>query len=245
MDDKKAPVLLMNLRYLLLNPLKFYDVDITPVIFLVILALSFSSVLFPESLMQKEVFINTYNAISVTVIYIMSSIYLFAYLDAKKGRNVTLSDILAYMKKKCIKVILAALLFGGMLFIVIFTALLVQIQPILTIVSLALIIVAFILYIMFVFHTCFIIEQDMGIIEAFRSSKRITAGRKGEIFLVIFLFNLVIFIPLFIIYSIAATTENILIWSFVISFIGTITTLVQQRLMADIYLLIKNNGVSG
>ena len=74
MDDKKAPVLLMNLRYLLLNPLKFYDVDITPVIFLVILALSFSSVLFPESLTQKEVFINTYNAISVTVIYIMSSI---------------------------------------------------------------------------------------------------------------------------------------------------------------------------
>ena len=56
-----------------------------------------------------------------------------------------------------------------------------------------------------------------------------------EVFSTFVVFNLILFIPLIIIVFTASSTANTLIFNFVISFITTILTIMQQRLIAMLY----------
>jgi hypothetical protein len=99
--------------------------------------------------------------------------------------------------------------------------------------SLLLIIPGFIIFTMFVFYICYIIDKRCRVFEAFSMSKGLTDGRKIQIFTVILGFNLIMMLPFSVAIMSGATG---LVINFIISFFATIIGIMQQRLTAVMYM---------
>ncbi len=218
----RKPTKLRNMKYYIVNALKFYELkneNLTPIIFVIILFTSFSGALISDKI-AESIFINViYTLISVVVLYTASTIYLFAYLRELKGEECTFKFCISRVFKKLLKILLSYIAFIA----IIFTGLFLLIIP------------GLIFYHMFMFNTCYLLDKNIGVIEAFNASKSLTTGRKMEVFSTFVVFNLILFIPLIIIVFTASSTANTLIFNFVISFITTILTIMQQRLIAMLY----------
>ncbi len=220
--DRK-PTKLRNMKHYIINALKFYELKnekLTPVIFVIILFTSFSGTLISD-MIAESIFVNIiYTLISVVVLYTASTIYLFAYLRELKGEECTFKFCISQVSKKLLKILMAHIAFIA----IIFTGLFLLIIP------------GLIFYHMFMFNTCYLLDKNIGVIEAFNTSKNLTTGRKMEIFSIFVVFNLILFIPLVLIVYITSYTANNLTFNFVISFITTILTIMQQRLVAMLYI---------
>jgi hypothetical protein len=222
-EPDKRPGKLRNIKYYILNALKFYELkneSLTPVIFIIILFTSFSGVLISDKL-AKSTFLNViYTFVSIIILYSASTIYLFAYLTELKKKDCSFRFCLTQIFKKIVKILIAHIAFIS----IIFTGLFLFIIP------------GLVFYHMFMFNTCYLLDKNIGIVEAFNSSKNLTTGRKMDVFATLVMFNLVLFLPVTIIVFVTSSTPNSLIFNFVISFITTIITIMQQRLIAMMYM---------
>lgn len=224
-DEKKPdrkPTNLRSMKYYILNALKFHELkneNLTPIIFVIILFTSFSGTLISDN-MAESVFTNIiYTLVSVLILYTASTTYLFAYLKELRGEECTFKFCMSQVFKKLLKILMAYIAFIA----IIFTGMFLLVIP------------GIIFYHMFMFNICYLLDKDIGVVEAFNASKNLTAGRKMDVFSIFVVFNLILFIPLVLIVIIASYTPNNLMFNFIISFITTMLTIMQQRLIAMLY----------
>lgn len=202
--------------------LKFYDLkqdNVAPVLFTIIFVLSFSGTFIPGAEdFESPVFI-IYNIISMAGIYLASLIYQQACIKDLKGEKYTLRECTGSIFSRVLPLLAASLIFllGTALgFLLLFVP-------------------GVIFNLMFLFYTCFIIDKKTGMLQGFRQSKRLTQGRKLEIFSIVLLFNFIILLPILLIATSFISPEDTLIFSFVLTFASGMTNLMQQRLIALIY----------
>ncbi|NSW89150.1 MAG: hypothetical protein HPY74_00460 [Firmicutes bacterium] len=218
----RKPRNLRNIKHYILNSLKFYELkneNLTPVIFVVILFTGFSGTIVSDML-AESVYLNVlYNAISFIVLNLASTVYLEAYLKELKGEVCPFKSCINHVLGKFYKIIIAYVAFVA----IIITGLFLLIIP------------GIVFYFMFMFNICYILDKNIGVIEAFNTSRNLSYGRKMEIFAIYVVFNLTLFFPLLLIFIIATYTTNNLMFSFIISFITSVLTIMQQRLVAMLY----------
>lgn len=203
--------------------LRFYELKneyLTPVIFVTILFANFLA----NSAAGQE---NTAGAGSMLVYIagivlmpLLFSAYLYACIRDKKGEPCTIGECVAMAVRNSGNLILAFLAY--MMFIVLG--------------GILLIVPGIIIAIVFVFNTCFIVDRDAGIGFAFRASRQITTGRRVEIFSIFLVFYVAILLPSVLIIFIALRIYNDLVSSFLVSFISTLAGLMQQKLIAMMYI---------
>jgi len=92
-----------------------------------------------------------------------------------------------------------------------------------------------ILYFMFLFNVCYIVDKGEGIFQSYRMSMRLTKGVKGRIFILLFSLYFLLSIPLAFISFSLLFLENSLVNSFVFIFVSSIISIVQQRVTALMY----------
>jgi len=221
-EPDRGPAKLRNMKYYIINALKFYELkneSLTPIIFVIILFISFSGALISEKIVESAFLNIIYTLISIIVLYVATTIYLFAYLRELNGKEYTFKFCVGQVFKKFLKLLMAYIAFIA----IILTGLFLLVIP------------GIIFYHMFIFNICYLLDSNIGVIEAFNASKNLTAGRKIDIFSILVAFNLMIFIPLILIITIALSSANNLIFNFIISFITTMLTIMQQRLIALLY----------
>lgn len=201
--------------------LKFYDLKnerLTPVIFTVILFTGFSGVFIPDSI---NLFVyGFYNVISIAIMYLASAIYLLVYIKELKGEEYSFNDCLKRVFYNVAKIVLASIMYMA----VTLTGFFLLFVP------------GIVLSLMFLFNTCYIVDKNNGIVEAFNASKRLTDGRKLEVFGIVAVFYILVILPFSMFVMIAASSNNNIIFAFVLSFAATIINLMHQRLTALIYI---------
>ena len=152
---------------------------------------------------------------------IFYSVYTCSYIAELKGRD---SGIKASFKgtfKNFGRILVYYILFG----ITIFTGMMFFVIP------------AILFYIMFAFGICYILDLNFRSLDAMAASASITAGKRVHILGVFAMFYLIIQLPkLFII------SNNSLATAFIASFIGTIGSLIFQRLIVLMYRDLEYNN---
>ncbi|NLZ53253.1 MAG: hypothetical protein GX892_08915, partial [Thermoanaerobacteraceae bacterium] len=93
-----------------------------------------------------------------------------------------------------------------------------------------------IVYLMFIFNVCYVVDMGKGVAESYRASRKTTYGYKRMIFLIILIFNFVLAIPLSFLMIIGIITNNDLVFVFVFSFAATVVSIMQNRLTALLYI---------
>jgi uncharacterized membrane protein len=225
MEPYRKPSNLRIAKYYIINALKFYELKnekLTPFIFVILLFTGLIGGFFAEAAAKVE---NTYlytflNFTIVLILNIASTIYLHSYITELKGGIASLRKSLKLVLRNLHKILLAYLAFIAIIMAGVFL----------------LILPAFIFYHMFMFNLCYLVDKDIRVRDAFNASRNITTGNKMEIFAIFIMFNLMIFFPLFLVILISSTTGSSLILSFVITFFSSILTLMNQRLIALLYL---------
>lgn len=224
MEPLDKPSNLKIAKHYIINALKFYELNnekITPIIFIVLLFTGLLGGVITEAaykLDDKSLY-TIYNLIVIFILNVASVVYLHVYITELKGQAATLKQSIRIVFKKIFKIIVAYFIFTFIISLGI----------------LLLIIPALIFYHMFMFNVCYLVDKNIKIKDAFKASKRITTGKKMEIFAIFVLFNLLIFFPLFITLIMASNSGNSLVLSFVLTFFSSIITLMQQRLISMIY----------
>lgn len=219
---EKKPRRLRNMGYYIINALKFYELKnekLTPILFVVILFITFSGSIVPDNV-EGTIYTNLiYTFIGMIVIYAASTVYLFAHIKELRGELCTVKSCVSFVLKRLLKILMAYIAFIA----IVSTGLFLLLIP------------GLVFYHMFMFNTCYLLDKNATIIEAFNESKSLTTGKKMEIFFIFLVLNLILFIPLFIAVFSALSAGNDLILSFVLSFATTVLTIMQQRLTAMIY----------
>lgn len=213
---------LRNMRYYIVNALKFYDMkneNLTPVVFVIILFTGFSGTILFDLLAKSIHFEILFNVISFIILNMAATVYLKAYLNELKGEVLSFKDCVGNVLGKFYKIILAYIAF----------------IIIIAIGAFLLIIPGIVFYFMFVFNTCYILDKNIGVVEAFNTSRNLTNGKKMELFALFVVFNLVLFFPLVLVLIITMYVASNLIFNFIISFITSILAIMQQRLIAMLY----------
>lgn len=232
MHNLEKPRKLKGLREYLAKTLKFYELKnerLTRVIFLIILAISFSSALVPE----ESSLVIPINLVGITLVFLASAVYLAAFLKDMKGEEYNISTCFRLIINNLFKIIVSSFTFIGTFFI----TLGIIVDPMFTsILVLILSIPLIVIYIMFLFNTCFIIDKQKGVVESFQDSRRVTSGFKRQIFLKLLGFNFFVGLPAALILVSATASGNILAANFVVSFVAAILNIMQQRLTALIYM---------
>jgi len=233
--DKKPTGFGSYKRYII-NTLKFYEMkneSITQLIFIIILFAGFSAVMFFSRMDNSPYLFMFFGVLCFVIIYFASTIYLEAYLCELRGKDYSFKSCFSSVISKFHKLVLSFISFSA----------------ILSIGTFLLIIPAFIFYFMFLFNTCYILEKNTGVMEAFNASRHLTTGRKMVIFSLFVVIDLILYFPMNIVPIITAILGNYLISIFVSIFGLSIVTIMQQRLIAMLYVDleyntsdIKNNG---
>jgi len=201
--------------------LKFFDLKdetLTRLIFTIILLTGFVGMFIPEGASHTIYLI--YDVLSLVIIYLSSAVYLLAYIKELKDEKCGLMDCVKAVGYNAARIIIASVLYG----MAVFAGTVLLIVP------------GVVIYLMFLFNTCYIVDKNKGVMEAFKSSKSLTDGRKLEIFGVVLVFNLLLFLLLFIIMAVSFSYGNNMVAVFVIMFAGTIVNLMKQRLAALLYM---------
>jgi len=222
MIPEKQPRGLRNTAVYLLRSLRFYDLKnefMTRVIFLVILFGSLSNAVLQlnEGIDDRIKYV-LYVAL-VLVVNLAASVYTFAYIKQLRGEN--------YSHIECMLAVLSKTFTISVAYIVYFAAILSA--------GLFLIVPGIIVYLMFIFYNCYIMDKDAGIFESFKLSKDLIYGYKYRIFGIMLLISLILMPFELFVLSLSMEYGNSLIFEFVFYFLSTIATLITQRLIAQLY----------
>ena len=232
MNDGRTPGKLKNLRAYMPQALRFYSLKsegITRGIFLVILFTSFLSALIQFNTIVTAVM----SFVSITIIYLATAVYLAAYLKDLRGGEYTAGTCFGVISSNVLKIVAASINYLVTVFVILGFSLAPDAAALLLV---ALTIPITVVYIMFFFAPCFIIDKGYGVIDAYKSSRKLTTGKKFAIFLKIIGFNMITSIPAFFLWMMAAPSNNLLVINFVISFTVAVMNLMQQRLVALMYI---------
>jgi hypothetical protein len=236
MDEKGNSRRLRGLRAYLPDTVRFYALGnekLTRIIFIVILITSFSS-----AFLQYNPVIDILSGfVAVTVIYLASAVYLAAYIKDLKGEEYSLKSCITTVSRSAGKVIAASI---NYLVTVCAVIGLLAAPEAAANVALFLAIPLTVVYLMFIFAPCFILDKGTGLTNAYAKSKKATSGRKLSIFLTMAGFNIIMAIPAYMVWVMAASSSNILIMNFVFAFTGAVLNLMQQRLTALMYVDLEN-----
>jgi hypothetical protein len=156
--------------------------------------------------------------LSGAMIHLTSAVYLAAYIKELKGME--------YDIRKCVLLVL------GKAFNIVGAFILYLLAAVVG--SIFFLVPGIIIYLMFMFNTCYIVDLGEGITGAFTASKNLTRGYKKQLFVISLVFILVTYIPYFILASVFSANNITL--SFVSAFLGAIINLMQQRLIALLYM---------
>ena len=218
------PVKMRGYQYYLLRAFKFYDLKnekLTRTVFIVLLLTSFLSAIAPvkttDMINFQDVVINI---ATLAVVYLASTVYLVAFIREQKNKEYTARECFNRVLKKASRIVFASIIFGIIFFIGLF----------------ALIIPGILFAVIFSFYICYIVDLGDGISDAFNASKRITKGYRKQIFNIFLFFNLILILPVYILLSFAASSGSSLIITFVLAFTGSVINLMNQRLLALMYM---------
>lgn len=222
MQFEQKPDRLGGIGRYFMKAVRFYDLkddNLTRIVFVIMLSGSLISFFLPNA--DKIDPINI--AISLVISFIVNlalSLYLFAFLKELKGQLYTMRDGLKFIAKKSATLTVAfAIYYFSTIAATIFL----------------LIIPGLILYIMFMFYQCYIIDKDKGVFDAFRESRKLTRGYRWRLFSTIISFNLVLLLPTLIIVSAVNASGNKLVQVFILYFMLNLINLMLQRLTAMMY----------
>jgi len=232
MENGMGPGRLKRFSTYLVKGLKFYelkDESLGRIIFLVILLTGLLDFLIPENENLQVIF----GCARVIVMHIASTVYLAAYIMDLKGVAYKSGDCVKHVFKNIAGVLLASVSF--LVSVAMYIGALLATEATLYVFSL-LSIPLLIIYFMFLFNVCYIVDKGSGILESFKLSMRLTKGVKGRVFLILFSLYFVLSIPLGFISLPLFFLENNLVNSFVLIFVSSIKSLVQQRVTALLYI---------
>lgn len=232
MENRRGPLKLRGLGVYLKKALKFYELKnerLNRIIFIIILLTSFLGIFIPEN----GPFVAVDNLLGITIVYMASAVYLVAYIRDLKNEEYSLKTCFILVVRNFFKIIFSSIAF--LIGIVSMVGLLAF--PELTGVAMAIFLIPLIIvYVMFLFNTCYIVDKGYGISQSYKSSKNITFGYKRAIFIIILFFNFIAAIPMSIILLVVFSVKNILAASFILSFAVAVLNLMQQRLTALMYM---------
>ena len=213
---------LSDITVYLKRALKFFDMKnerFTPVVFIILLFASFSGVLIPFEEGKTDMFFYIYNIFTVFIMYMGSSAYLCGYIRELKGQPCSVGQCISFVVKHLPRILGASIIYT----LGIITG------------TIMLIIPGIIIFISFMFYMCFIVDSGSNMKNAFIASKYITNGKKMIIFSIVFIFNIILIIPLTIVMALASSSRNIIVFQFVVAFASVIISIMQQRLTALMY----------
>ncbi len=218
--------------------LKFYDLKnekLTPVIFVIVLAISFIGNLLPMFLLKEidfpletvntenlykymsyGLFLNGINFVVTVISNYFLSIYLYAFILDLRGIGYDAAGCWKYIFSRSFGVIFLSIIttsavYVGMTF---------------------LIIPGVILYLLFIVSNCFLVDKNEGALSALKSSIKAVRGHKSRIFgVAVTYYMLVLLIQLMLDISVGP-----LIYAFISSFLSTIFNISYQRLISFIYM---------
>jgi acid phosphatase family membrane protein YuiD len=228
-------------RAYLPKALKFYGIKnekLCALIFILILGVSFTANLISLSfateidlsrlplsneemldLFKSLMMMNAVNLGTFILINLFTSIYLFAYIKDLRGIQYNFKDCGSFFFRKAIPLIVLSVINV----LAIFTGLFLFIVP------------GIIIYLMFIFGNCSMVDKNTGIFGSLKSSIYITNGLKSQIFSIIIIFNIIIlFVTTFL-----GNSGGMLIYAFISAFISSIVNLMYQRLIALMYMDIE------
>ena len=218
----KGPGSLRDFRFYIITSLKFFELKdeyLTPIIFTISLLISFSSAFLPVDFDITAPAGIFYNILTTVIMYLITSIYLSAYIRELKNEEYNLGICTKLVLKRIFKILVALIIY------------------ILSIAmgAVLLVVPGIILYLMFIFNACLIIDTNEPLIASFTLSKRLTDGKKTYIFSLMLLFNLLLFMPVSFTFLAAMSSNSNLIFNFITSFVSVIVNIMQQRMIALMY----------
>jgi hypothetical protein len=86
---------------------------------------------------------------------------------------------------------------------------------------------------MVIFGSCYVMDLHMDALESIGASRNITRGHKGQLFRLMLVFTLIFYVP--VLFFVAAI-DSFIIRTFIFTFAVTIICLMQQRLIAHMYM---------
>ena len=218
MENNREPGRLRNLRTYVPLAFKFYELKseyLPPIIFLVLLAFSMASA-FIE--IKDNTFAFLYSFFNFIIEFLFLTVYLFACIKEFKKEAYTLSECFLSVLKNALKIIAIAIIYGA----AVITG------------SILFIIPGVIVSVMFIFSISCLVDKNTGILESFKASKQLTDGRKGQIFVIIFMFSLIWLAPLMYL-VLQIQLNRTIVTVFILQFISLLISLMQQRLIAAMY----------
>ena len=232
MQYRNEPGKLKRLGSYLGKAARFYDLkneQLARIIFIIILFISFGSALIPEAGALSIVG----NLAGVTLIFLVSTVYLAAYIKDIRDEEYTIEACFRIVARNAGRIVASSVAY--MTAIAVFAGILTS-PEIMGFIGIFVFVPVIIIYVMFLFTTCFVVDKDKGIAEAYMASRNITSGYKGGVFLKLLGFNLVVGFPSFFVWTAAAASGKVLAANFIIAFTGAIINLMQQRLIALMYI---------
>lgn len=248
MENGPLPKKISRLGIYMPNAIKFYNLKIeylTPVLFIIILAISLLGTIIPAP-KSFDLYYYLFSFFSSIFINLATAIYLCAYIMELKREVYSLNVLIKIFGKNLFKLIIISFIYNVPVLAIAYlnspqVSDNLALQATIAGVFILLAVPGIVLYFMFIFNTCFIVDKNYGIIKAFQSSKALTEGNKWSIFKTLFIFNMLLLMPVMFITLITASTtsissNNALISDFVFCFILTIIDFIQQRLIALMYI---------
>lgn len=230
MDNINKPDKLRSLSYYIPKALKFYDLkneNLVRLTFLLNLFVYFTAfysylvTVLPNKVANAAVDGDPYTSmVTPVILYLSSALYIGAAIEDLQGRDYTFRDCLRKVSLKAFGIIFASL---GYMFI--------------TYMGMIFLIVPGIIFaIIFIFNISYIIDKGYRVTDSFAASRIITKGYRWQIFSILLVFYLIVLLPVTIISVLAFFLGNYLIYAFVLAFSFTLISIMQQKLIAMLYL---------
>ena len=222
MEDNRKPGRLKNIGAYMPRAVKFYGLKneiLTPVVFIISLGAFFLSAFIPVPYDKLDLKSIAVNFLLTMLVNLASTIYLSAYIRELKGEEYSMPGCVNLVLRNILNIIMASVVYS----IAIVAGVIAFIIP------------GIIFSIMFIFNTCYILDQGKGPFEALGASRRLTGGCKWEIFSIMLVYGLLLALPLVTIMVASNSSDNTLVQAFVPAFIFSIVNIMQVRLIALLY----------
>lgn len=155
------------------------------------------------------------------------SVYLAACIKEMKGEVYSLKSCVDLVLKRSLRILAASVVYT------LFTTVLIVILTLSGLFYLAIPIL--VIYIMYQFNTCYIVDRNYGIIASFKASRKVTSGYKWRIFVLTLIFTVVLIFISMMILGVFVTSGSALIYSFVIYFMLSLFNMMNEKLIALLY----------
>ena len=232
MTHNERPGKLKNINYYLTKTLKFYDLkneSLSRLIFIIILVINFLGIFVPENIYLDIIL----NVARMTVINLASAVYLTAYIKDLKRETYGIQECFKITGKSAFKILAASISY--LITIIATISMYMSVETMAVAVSI-LGIPLLVIYFMFIFNVCYVVDQGKGVAESYGASRKITYGYKRAIFFTVLTFNFILAVPLSFLMLIGMITSNDLVFAFVFSFATTVVNIMQNRLTALLYI---------